>query len=135
MIVLMVIYNTRWCAVSFVNLKIWPWSISESFGYIFSDKPRDFYRTWGLSLQVDKYCNSYFQLLWLHHFWGIFSVVSNRWWASVPVNPLKLNIIIIFLPLMSMQCYTNATSIMSTMITCVIVASIPILPLSLLILL
>ena len=34
---------------------------------------------------------------------------------------------------MSMQCYTNATSIMSTMITWAIVASIPILFFSLLI--
>ena len=42
-IALMVIYNTRWCAVSFVNLKIWPWPISESFGCIFSDKQRDLY--------------------------------------------------------------------------------------------
>ena len=34
MIALMVIYNTRWCVLSFVNLKIWSQPISESFGYI-----------------------------------------------------------------------------------------------------
>ena len=41
MIVLMVVDNTRWCTVSFVNLKICFWPISESFGYMVSDKLRD----------------------------------------------------------------------------------------------
>ena len=131
MIVLMVIYNTRWCAVSFVNnLKIWSRPISESFGYMVSDKQRDLYsQKFGISAY--RWINTVIRIFNCYDY-----ITSKEFLLQLVTDDeplcLYINTLLIehhyYFPTVNVYAMLHqCTSIMSTMITCAIVASIPIL--------